>query len=117
MRGCKKSENSRSEKYVTRLTPEERKRLDMVAAFYQVNKSDLLRNFIANEYRMHFLKEKSLHGIAYPMISYICDGHGCRKDCGSTLYGPCRRTFDIKHAKNFENLQNQIYAEKGEYDE
>ena len=37
---------------------------------------------------------------------YICDGHGCKKNCGDTMTSeewknyPCHHTLDQNHAKN-----------------
>lgn len=47
-------------------------------------------------------------------IFYLCDGYGCKDQCG--LNGECKKTSDINHAKNFVK-KDDCFFEKGEAQE
>lgn len=50
-------------------------------------------------------------------VLYVCDGHGCDRDCASIMsvdewkHSECHHTPDIAHAVNFERLNDGNYAE------
>ena len=44
-------------------------------------------------------------------IAFLCDGYGCESQ-GCKKGGPCRRTVNIEHAKNFEKLTDSTYIER-----
>ena len=41
------------------------------------------------------------------IVAFLCD----RKQCEKCSYPMCKHTFDIRHAKNFENKGGEVYAE------
>ena len=47
--------------------------------------------------------EKDAKGEDGPEIVYLCDGKSCNgDDCPNQPYNECRHTHDIRHAVNFE---------------
>ncbi len=42
-------------------------------------------------------------------VAFLCDGKQCE-----LCREPCKHTFDVKHAKNFECIEGTKYFERGE---
>ncbi len=55
-----------------------------------------------------WLRERMDPSNKLAMVAYLCDGKACK-----ACYNPdCHHTFDIRHARNFELVGNNKYAER-----
>lgn len=48
--------------------------------------------------------------IEQPTVAYLCDREKCGEKC-SAEEGICKHTFDIRHAKNFKKISDDVFVE------
>lgn len=80
------------------------------------NQIEKLKNTLANLKRTISVEEKAAdpENKMSQKVYYLCDGKvpGCKKASCYTNGGTCKRTSNIDHAINFENVKGEYYREK-----